>query len=320
MKKLSNEIYEKIKFLYLKGYSYGKIEEELNISKSTISTIIKKSDYYNPNRANSVRKTSSIEKYDDQIISLYKEGYSAEYIGNLLGLNRESIRYRLIVNNVNRRKKSGIKHSIRNPIISLEFFKQCVENDPENFDYFIGILASDGNIYKNTIRIGGISDENVEFLEHWCKFLQGKVQINRRLRTSKNSFYNEVCFKNSDIVDYLSNFGIIPNKTYILKLPYINWDIVRGLFDGDGCLVKDKRCNSWKFEIVTASKEFANQLHNFYIQEGLTSHINCYDNLYKIKIGIRKEITKIFRLLYKDSSYFLKRKYDKFLPVIQEIE
>jgi hypothetical protein len=47
------------------------------------------------------------------------------------------------------------------------------------------VLASDGNIYKNSIRIGGISDENVEFLEHWCNFLDNKVTILRKLRTNK---------------------------------------------------------------------------------------------------------------------------------------
>lgn len=320
MKKLSEEIYEKIKNLYLSGYSYGKIADELTISKSTVSSIVRNSDYYIPNKKGTVVKKSPIEEFDAQIIELYQAGKSTGYIGNLLGFNRESIRYRLIINNIPRREKLGIKHSIRNPTISIEFFRQCVENDPENFDYFIGLFASDGNVYKNIVRIGGISDENVEFLEHWCKFLKGKVSIHRRLRSNKKSFYNEVSFKNADVVEYLSKFGILPNKTFVIRLPYINWDVVRGLFDGDGCLVKDKRCNSWKFEIVTASLDLAQQLHEFYKENNLTSHINYHSGLYKVKIGKRNELVKIFKLLYKNSSYFLKRKYDKFLPIIQETE
>lgn len=319
MKKLSEEIYKRIEDLYLNGYSYGKIADVLNLSKSSVSSIIKKSNYYVPNRKGTIKK-SLIEEYDPQIIELYKSGKSAGYIGDLLGFNRGSIMYRLKINNIPRREKLGIKHSIRNPTISLEFFKKCIEEDPENFDYFIGLFASDGNVYKSTVRIGGISDENVEFLEHWCKFLKGKLSIHRRLRPNKESFYNEVAFKNADIVEYFSEFGIVPNKTFIVQLPYINWDIIRGLFDGDGCLVKDKRCNSWKFEIVTASIKLSQQLHEFYKSNGLTSHINYYNGLYKVKIGKRNELVKIFKLLYKNSSYFLKRKYDKFLPIIQETE
>lgn len=320
MKKLSEEIYKKIKNLYLDGYSYGKIADTLGIPKSSVSSIIKNSDYYVPNRKGTVIKKSPIKEYDSQIIELYKSGKSTGYIGNLLGFNRESIRYRLKIHNIPRREKLGIKHSIRNPTISLEFFKKCVEEDPENFDYFIGLFASDGNVYKNIVRIGGIADENIEFLEHWCKFLKGKLSIHRRLRCGKESFYSDVTFKNIDIVEYFSNFGIVPNKTFIIQLSYINWDVIRGLFDGDGCLVKDKRCNSWKFEIVTASDKLAQQLQEFYKNNGLTSHINYHSGLYKVKIGKRNDLIKIFKLLYKDSSYFLKRKYDKFLPIIQETD
>lgn len=42
MKKLSEEIYKKIEDLYLNGYSYGKIADVLNLSKSSVSSIIKK--------------------------------------------------------------------------------------------------------------------------------------------------------------------------------------------------------------------------------------------------------------------------------------
>ena len=43
-------------------------------------------------------------------------------------------------------------------------------------------------------------------------------------------------FKNQDIVDYLKQFGIVPNKTFTLELPYINWNVLRGVFDGDGSI------------------------------------------------------------------------------------
>lgn len=115
-------------------------------------------------------------------------------------------------------------------------------------------------------------------------------------------------------------YGITPNKTFTVKLPYINWNVVRGAFDGNGCLVKDKRCNSWKFEIVSASEQFTYQLYDFYKEEGLHAHIYKENNLYKINILQRKDIQKVFINLYKDCSYYLKRKYDKFLPVIQETE
>jgi predicted transcriptional regulator len=61
----------------------------------------------------------SLKEYDSEIIKLYSEGYSMEHIGKILGLSRHSISYRLDVNNVNKRPHKGIKHSQRNPTISL---------------------------------------------------------------------------------------------------------------------------------------------------------------------------------------------------------
>lgn len=85
-------------------------------------------------------------------------------------------------------------------------------------------------------------------------------------------------------------------------------------------LVKDKRCNSWKFEIVSASITFANQLYDFYVKEGLKAHIYKEGNLYKINILQKESLKKVYTNMYKNCSYFLKRKHDKFLPIIQETE
>lgn len=311
-----------IQRMYNEGYSSSYIATFLDVSKPGVIDRLRKMGIIRHTRMkNMVTVGKSLKRCDSEIIELYHQGKSAEHIGKILNLSRHSIIYRLKINNIELRKVKGIKHSIRNPNITLEYFKNKINLNKDDFDYFLGIFASDGNIYKNMIRIGGVADENVEFLEHWCSFLDNKVSIHRRLRKENNNYYSNVCFKNQDIADLLSNsYGITPNKTFTLRLPYINWNVVRGCFDGDGCLVKDKRCNSWKFEIVSASLEFATQLHNFYIKENLNSHIYKEGNLYKISILKRDNLKKVFSNLYKDCSYFLHRKYDKFLPVIQETE
>lgn len=308
--------------MYNKGYSSAYIANYLGVSKPGVIDRLRKYNIISHKRkVNMTILGYSLKEKDSEIISLYNKGYSMGYISKILNIKRASVFFRLKLNNIQLRKKKGIKHSQRSPVISLDFFKNKINCEKDNFDYFLGLFASDGNVYKNMVRIGGIADENVEFLKHWCSFLDNKVSIKRKLRTSKRSYYNNVSFRNQDIVDLLSNeYGIVPNKTFTVVLPYINWNVIRGLFDGDGCLVKDKRCNSWKFEIVSASILLANQIYDFYISEGLKAHIYKHGNLYKINIHNRKDIQILFYRLYKNCSYFLKRKYDKFLPVIQETE
>ena len=320
MKKNIKQFDEEILRMYNEGFSSTYIAQYFEVSKPGVIDRLRKYNVIRHTRAKNMTIVGfSLKEYDSQIIKLYNDGYSMQHIGKILGLSRASICYRLKVNNIERRKVKGIEHSQRNPTITLEFFKTKISYEKDNFDYFLGILASDGNVINNVVRISGIADENTEFLEHWCNYLENKVTIHRRLRKNKGSYYSEVCFKNKDIVNLLSKeYGITPNKTFTVKLPYINWNVVRGVFDGDGSLVKDKRCNSWKFEIVTASADFANQLYEFYKSESLHPHIYKEKNLYKINILQKQDIKQVFVKLYKDCSYYLKRKYDKFLPVIQE--
>lgn len=140
------------------------------------------------------------------------------------------------------------------------------------------------------------------------------------LKSGESVYYNTISFKNQDIVDLLSlEYGITPNKTFTLEVPYINWNFIRGAFDGDGSLTKDSRTDSWKFEIVSASEKFAYQIYDFYISEGLKAHIyKDSKNLYKINVMQIKDIIYIYNHLYKDSKYFLRRKYLKFCPVLEK--
>lgn len=307
--------------MYNEGYSSGYIANKLNIPKPSIISRLKKHNINMQDKPRLYRLGGKLQKFDSEIIKLYTEGFSMEHIGKILNLSRGSIRYRLLKNNIKIREVKGIKHSMRNPTVSLEYFKNKIKYEKDNFDYFLGILATDGNVTKNQIRIGSIADNNIEFLEHWRTFLDKKVNIHRILRKDKNMYYNDVVFKNQDIVDLLSKeYGITPAKTFTLELPYINWNVIRGAFDGDGSLSKDNRCNSWKFSIVSASTKFAYQLYDFFKSEEINVHLYKYNNLYTVTVIEKKHLQEIFSNMYKDCSYFLKRKYDKFLPIIQETE
>lgn len=317
----TKELDEKIVKLYQNGYSYGKIAEELSIKKGSIPGILKRLKVYNPDHKSTIRTNDN--ENDSQIIELYNLGYSCRHIGLKLNISPSVVRYRLLKNKIGLRQVNGIKHSIRNPTITLDYFESLINTKKDNFDYFLGVLATDGNISKNQIRITGIADNNVEFLQHWCNFLDNKVSIKRYKKSKSEVFYNSVVFKNQDIADLLSTkYGIISNKTFTLSLPYLNWNVIRGIFDGDGSLSKYTQSSSFKFSIVTASITFANQLYDFFKTNNLNVHLYT-DNrgkntLYRVVIITLSDLYYIFNHLYKDSSYFLKRKYDKFCPIVEK--
>lgn len=114
------------------------------------------------------------------------------------------------------------------------------KKDTPEFDYFLGILATDGNICKSKIGLQ-FAENNKEILEHWVDFLHGTVNIKSFIRKKTGRTYYEVKFKNQEIADYYKNLGITERKTHTLKLRYINWNVILGIFDGDGCLSIDNR-------------------------------------------------------------------------------
>lgn len=250
-----------------------------------------------------------------EIIDLYNSGLSCAEIAKKFSCNRATIFYHLKRSGVSFRQKSGIKHCVHHKRrVLLEDFS-LKENTPE-FDYIIGILATDGNITRNMIRIEQ-ADNNIEILENFKAFLSNKVEIKRTKH--HDQLYNLLRFKNQDICDYLYTFGITPKKSNTLKLKYLNWDVLLGVFDGDGCLAMDKRkSGSWRFSITSGSIDFITQIKEFLEQENLHPLIYKERNYYTISVGKISEIFYIYEHLYKNSSYFLKRKYDKFCPLVEK--
>lgn len=161
---------------------------------------------------------SKIEQFIPDIIQMYNEGKSCEFIAAKFNCNRTTIAYQLKNRGIILRPKQGLKHSINTRrLVNLETIKS--KEGTSEFDYILGILATDGNITKNSVRIEQ-SNENIEILKHYCSFLNNSVKINKSYH--HNTQYNIVSFKNSDICEYLNSFGITPNKTFTIKLKYIN--------------------------------------------------------------------------------------------------
>lgn len=253
-------------------------------------------------------------KFSDEQLREMKDLYivsklSTTEIGSRFGASRSIMNYNL--------KKIGVMMRPRGRKVSIEDIIDKV-GSPE-FDYFLGILATDGCICNNIISLE-FAENNKDILDYWKEFLGGTVNINIHTN-SKGTDYYKISFQNSDIAQLLNDFGITPNKSYTLKIKYINWNVLRGIFDGDGSLAIDTRSGiSGKFRIASGSEPFLLQIQEF---------LNCYNikstiyrdsscNCMSLTVGILKDIITIYENIYKDSSYFLRRKYDKFGPLVEK--
>jgi hypothetical protein len=110
--------------------------------------------------------------------------------------------------------------------------------------YYAGLLAADGNISKNRVRISLQRLDKKYLLEFMAALsYKGKLlDIERTSKTGKLIKSTILSFTSQNIVHKLGSiFNIIPNKTFRLEPPYLN-DLtlikcfIVGLVDGDGSI------------------------------------------------------------------------------------
>lgn len=175
------------------------------------------------------------------------QGLSTSKIGDLFGASRTVVGYNL--------KKLGVQLKPRGKKFSINNILSKINS--REFDYFIGIFATDGNICNDVIQLE-FSEENKEILDYWNEFVGNTLNINIHTN-SKGIDYYKISFMDKEFSKLLNSYGITPRKSYTLKIKYITWDVLRGIFDGDGSLSLDFRHGiSGKFRIASGSGKFLN--------------------------------------------------------------
>lgn len=226
-------------------------------------------------------------------------------------------------------KKYGVKKRTFTEAKQIGRKYTCDDNyfkrQNENMAYILGLIASGGSVSKkeNLVAIQ-LQEKDKDILEQIRKITKVQRPLEEYIRKETN--HKIFSFRNwsSEWKKDLLHYGIVPQKTFTLKPPtfldkkYII-DYIRGYFDGDGSMYEVKSQNRTFFEISGASKEvidwmrdsLINQYHILLNQE-LKETLPNGTIMYKIKIGNKQELLKLFNLFYKDKILFLKRKKEKF--------
>lgn len=140
--------------------------------------------------------------------------------------------------------------------------------DTENKAYIIGLLASDGCLYKRENHLGlwqiSLQENDIQILKDIKKEIKAehpiKIIPSKKERT-KNSCVLSI---NSDqMYNNLLRIGLMDNKTWKLNLeelmtniPKIYWkDFVRGYIDGDGTIVNSNKTTITSSHVSIAMPE-----------------------------------------------------------------
>lgn len=214
-----------------------------------------------------------------------------------------------------------MRGSGRNNIYPNKFAEHTIESD-----YWLGYIFADGHVgvylkdkgvNTYTIQLASEKEYVVNKFKEWYDDIPHIYHRPYTLKdgTVKTMYKAEIGSK--DIALWFKNELKIDNKKHHTLNPpiKINWDIIRGFFDGDGCSSKGQ------FVLNSCSKIWLERigkfLDNFKIEYKLSkSYLDCWClGVYK-----KEEVRKLVPLLYEHKYYCHQYKYDNFEPLISNNE
>ena len=214
------------------------------------------------------------------------------------------------------------KAKLNNPNMKEHFFQEINE---EAKAYFLGLLISDGNVFKdNTGRQASISitlDLKDEYmLEKFKEVLQANTSVGHDGRGC-----GQIAIRSNIMAEDLAKYGVVPRKSYNTYLPLISKEmmphLIRGIFDGDGSIMaKPNPSNDGHNRFLHSisfcgTHQLMEDISN-YILENLGIKTAVYDykdrNLSELKIQNIDNIAKFGYWIYRNSTIFLNRKKDIF--------
>ena len=302
--KYSDEEIKKVINLYKKGYNCYEIANLLgNRSHQSINSLLNKNGI-------STKKgfiAHLTNKENDDICMRYINGESTCKIGKLYNVTDHVISKVLRMNNIKIRPTGVIPASGNQSYFNLI-------ND-EKKAYIIGLLMADGYIIipnRKSPRspIWGITlNKNDSYL---LDEIRQVIGIEKKIYYQRNEAILTVSSK--EMVQDLSKYNIVKNKHFSISFPFDNIDeiwwrhVIRGIFDGDGCIYKN-HCTFY------GNRYLITDVKNILIQSINISNNSIFykkDGVCMFSFSKKTDIISFYNYIYQDASIYLKRKYSKF--------
>lgn len=184
--------------------------------------------------------------------------------------------------------------------------------------YWIGFIASDGNVYNNQLSIG-LSAKDIGHLYKLKNFLKSGHNITSKIVTLNSIEYPSctIQIKSQKIVDDLLPHGITPRKSKTLSFsPFIPEkylsSYILGILDGDGCFCKGP---DGSFIIsLTSTLNITSSIQKIFIEKCNVSATKIKEyrkssGTYEMRYTGNKQAKRILSYVYSTSPVWLDRKY-----------
>jgi DNA-binding Lrp family transcriptional regulator len=303
-----------LKRLYLEeNLGYALIADKVGLAQRTVAYHLRDVSK-NPDAKN--YKTGPIPLYsDDEIKHLYEvEGLTSTQIAEKGVLSKKGVGHALRKADIKVRPKG----TTVNTLVDVEFFNP--NNITAESIYWVGFIFGDGSIDDKKL-VMALKDSDDFHIKKFNKNLNAS-SLKYRKRTLMGKIYKQArtSISNKTLIEYLNNYGILPNKTYVGGVPknipkkYLS-SFSLGLLDADGWIgySKGRYSIGWCGHID----------HISFIRDSLISELSISLNIHKrtsiytIQTAAKSNIKKMSEWLLSNNDYSLLRKRERLLNILQ---
>ena len=248
----------------------------------------------------------------EEIIELYEQGLPPVQVAEKLGCCTVNITRRLKkagVNFIRDYSSRRLPSRLNRHKVDETFFDFI---DSESKAYFLGLMFSDGSVSRNQFYVK-LKDEDI-----LLKF-RDELKCDYPIFTKYSPYKSyTLTISSQTLCSALIKLGCVPNKTRVIQLPRLRADLyrhfIRGFFDGDGCLQLQDKKYRCRFDLTSASKRFLEQVRPIITAHAKTNGYlgkeSKYEGWHLNYSGY--QVQDILDWLYKDSNFYLQRKYTKY--------
>lgn len=189
--------------------------------------------------------------------------------------------------------------------------------DTEEKAYWLGFMFADGSLNQSKSSYHMELSLKIDDCEHVQKFANavGKNKITK-------SNYRARCILGSRrMFDTLTNYGCTVKKSLTLKFPdesifkdkSLIRHFIRGYFDGDGCISYSNKEHTNLDVCILGTKDFLDGIQRIYSSNHDYSNANKGQDITKRLYYKGKSGFDFINWLYKDSTIYLERKFNRYI-------
>lgn len=246
-----------------------------------------------------------------QLVEEYKQGTPVIELMNKYGYKTK----KSITDKVKKYYPNDYKSIVQTAQDNRRGYTYSLEQITSPFDaYLIGLLLTDGYVLSDRDGVGiDLTDEDA------IKFIADTIGTTyKSYDDGIHKTKYRVLITVPGITKQVARFGVVPNKTYTIRQPYIYESehqfipyIIRGIIDGDGSVAKTSYGGA-QFYIVTMSEEFAKWIVNILTKSFFMDDIHIHQTeqgIYRIETANQYNILKLIAIVY-NKPFGMNRKYN----------